>query len=51
MIGEYDATCSTLKCFELLAARAALSAFVPADHVGGEDDASKHAQAIRPKVC
>ena len=33
------------------ATRAALSAFVPADRAGGEDDASKHARAIRPKVC
>jgi hypothetical protein len=33
------------------ATRAALSVFVPADRVGGADDASEHARAIRPKVC
>ena len=31
--------------------RAALSAFVPADRVGGAHDATEHARAIRPKVC
>ena len=31
------------------ATRAALSAFVPADHVGGA--ASEYPRAIRPKVC
>ena len=31
--------------------RAAMSAFVPADRVGGAHDATEHARAIRPKVC